>query len=92
MHSSGPRTDAGKRRTSVNAMRHGLTISIESSAWASHLQSLEALLESDGLNQPEGKTLHYVSSTMSAMSSTSACIKLICGVRCRTSSVMPAGI
>ncbi|GEM_PF-2243771 len=55
--SSGPRTDEGKRRSSANATRHGLTTSIETSLWAAHLQSLQALLESDGLNPQEARDL-----------------------------------
>ena len=38
-------------------MRHGLTTSIETSLWVPHLQSLQALLESDGLNPPEAREL-----------------------------------
>ena len=55
--SSGPKTDRGKRRSSRNAMQHGLSIPVESSAWAAHLQSLETLLESDGFMQAEANAL-----------------------------------
>ena len=36
---------------------HCLTTSIETSLWASHLQSLQTLLESDGLHPPEAREL-----------------------------------
>jgi len=50
-HSSGPKTDEGKRRSALNATRHGLTIPIENSSWASFLPRLESLLMADGYDQ-----------------------------------------
>ena len=55
--SSGPRTDQGKRRSSVNAMQHGLNIPVESSAWAPLLPSLETLLESEGMEPSQARNL-----------------------------------
>jgi len=36
-------------------MRHGLTTPVESSVWATPLQSLEALLESDGIETSKAR-------------------------------------
>jgi hypothetical protein len=55
--SSGPRTDECKRRSSVNAMRHGLTTPRECSAWAPLQQSLEAMLAAEGPDKPCARAL-----------------------------------
>lgn len=48
-HSTGPRTEEGQRRVSMNALTHGLTTPIEATPWASAVSDVEALLATEGL-------------------------------------------
>lgn len=56
--SSGPKSDEGKRRSSANATKHGLTTPLETSAWAPQLESVTGLLvKGEGLNEVEAREL-----------------------------------
>lgn len=57
LRSTGPKTDSGKRSSSANSMRHGLTIPVELSPWAKHLQSVQTLLSSEGFGAMESRQL-----------------------------------
>lgn len=51
--SSGPKSDAGRRRAAINSVKHGLTASIESTPWASKVADLQELLKREGLGSFE---------------------------------------
>lgn len=57
LRSTGPRTTSGKRHSSANATYHGLTIPVELSRWAEHLESLNLLLLSEGLSETESRQM-----------------------------------
>ncbi len=57
LRSTGPRTASGKRQSSVNATYHGLTVPVELSPWAAHLESLAVLLLSEGLSETESRQM-----------------------------------
>lgn len=58
LRSTGPRSVEGKRSSSVNATRHGLTSPVESSDWAPHLEPLALILEHDeGLTASNAREL-----------------------------------
>ena len=49
LHSTGPRSEAGRCRSSINAIQHGLTVPLESTPWVNQVSQLAALLETEGL-------------------------------------------
>lgn len=51
--STGPKSGSGRERSAVNAVKHGLTSSIESTAWGQKVPELELLLRSEGLGVAE---------------------------------------
>lgn len=44
LHSKGPRTEAGRIRSSINARKHGLTSPIEATSWGAVIRDVQALL------------------------------------------------
>ena len=56
--SSGPKSDGGKRRSSVNATKHGLTAPLESSGWAPQLETIaQLLMERESLSEIKANEL-----------------------------------
>ena len=53
LRSTGPRTQDGQRRASINALKHGLTAPIEATPWASALGDVEDLLVAEGMAAAE---------------------------------------
>jgi hypothetical protein len=57
LKSSGPRSEAGKRQSSVNSVKHSLTRPIDALPWGQHLQALMDLLIRDGLMADQARDL-----------------------------------
>lgn len=55
--STGPKSDSGRGRSAVNALKHGLTSPIEATVWGPKVSELEPLLRSEGLNVAEAQQL-----------------------------------
>lgn len=55
--STGPKSAAGRRRGAVNALKHGLSASVEATPWASQVTELELVLRSEGLGPSETREL-----------------------------------
>lgn len=55
--STGPKSDFGRGRSAVNALKHGLTSPIEATFWGSKVSELELLLLSEGHNVAEAREL-----------------------------------
>lgn len=53
LRSKGPVTEAGRIRSSINARKHGLTASIEATAWGAGIDAVEWLLADEGLSPAE---------------------------------------
>lgn len=48
LRSSGPKTDAGKQRSSENSHKHGLSVGISDSPWAQCIPEIATLLKLEG--------------------------------------------
>jgi hypothetical protein len=57
LKSTGPRSQAGKRQSSVNSTKHSLTKPIDSLPWGQHLQPLTDLLVKDGFAEEQAREL-----------------------------------
>lgn len=55
--STGPRSDSGRSRAAVNALKHGLSSPVESTVWGTKMADLEALLQSEGLGVVQTRDL-----------------------------------
>lgn len=55
--STGPKSDTGRGRAAVNAIKHGLSSPIEATVWGHKVSELELLLRSDGHNVAEAREL-----------------------------------
>jgi hypothetical protein len=51
--SSGPKSNAGKSRSSLNSVKHSLTRPIDALPWGDHLGTLAKLLEQEGLSSDD---------------------------------------
>lgn len=47
-HSTGPKSEAGRRRVAVNARQHGLTTTIDDSPWGIRVPDIALLLQAEG--------------------------------------------
>ncbi len=57
LKSTGPRSEAGKRHSSVNSTKHSLTRPIDALPWGQHLQPLTDLLIQDGFEADQASDL-----------------------------------
>jgi hypothetical protein len=57
LKSTGPRSQAGKRQSSVNSTKHLLTKPIDSLPWGQHLRALTHLLVYDGFEEAQAGEL-----------------------------------
>ena len=55
--SSGPKSDPGKSRSSLNSVKHSLTRPIDALPWGDHLCTLAKLLEQEGLSSDDASYL-----------------------------------
>lgn len=55
--STGPKSGSGRRRSAVNAVKHGLTSPIASTTWGQKVPELELLLRSEGFGVAESREL-----------------------------------
>lgn len=56
-NSTGPKSETGRKRAALNALRHGLTTPLDSTAWATKLGAIESLLVLEGLCGVEAREL-----------------------------------